>query len=134
MQLFSERILSVLFISTDLHRVLPCSYYRDYLSKQYWCPFYGTKNTTFNWVLKLNLHTCIFYLFVCLILPVFVLLLSYWNLLAIGIHWNSKCNNIFSSQNWEILATCFIHGVVWLYSRSSNDHFRLELNSSLPSP
>ena len=133
MQLTSEWILSVLFISTDLHSVLPCSYYRD-LSKQFWCPLYGIKNSIFNWVLKLNLHICIFYFFVRLILHVFVLLLNYWKLLAIGIHWNSKCKDIFSDQNWEILATCFIHAVVWLYSRSSNDHFRLELNFSLPPP
>ena len=93
-----------------------------------------TAQKNFNWVLKLNLHTCIFYLFVCLILPVFILLLSYRKLLAIGIHWNSKCNDIFSNQNWEILATCFIHAVVWLSSMSSNDHFRLELNFSLSLP
>ena len=52
-----------------------------------------------NLQLSFETQSLYMYFFVSLILPVFVLLLSYWSLLAIGIYWNSKCNDIFSNQN-----------------------------------
>ena len=72
------------------------------------------------WHKKLNLQwsfetqsSYMYFSFTCLLnFSRFCFVTELLELLAIGIHWNSKFNDIFSNQNREILATCLIHAVV----------------------